>query len=196
VFSTLQVAFSQMGACHKGTPRWSKTYDFDNTTSLGMALDDKSGKVTTVDDGGQAAEFGIKNGWIIYEVGFARYSRSKFQKAVNNKQNKRLRICFNTLKRHDSGRTLGNIQDHGAPPSYQDSSAPPVYDNSVGSGPPGYTAQSAVAPTYTAQPAAAPSAPQVNDWAEDLKKLNKLKDQGVLTDEEFAESKAKIIQRM
>lgn len=189
-------------------PTWTKVYDFDNTRPLGLTLDDTSGKVTKVDDGGQAADLGIKNGWIVYEVGWSRYSQSVFQKELNNKNNRRIRICFNTfapvVDTHRNVYAQSNAQNTytpepamNAPPAYTDPSAPPSYDNSVGSGPPAYTSQPPVAPVmvpaYT--PPEAPPA-QNNNWAEDLRKLKELRDQGVLTEEEFSQSKAKIMQRM
>ena len=41
--------------------------------------------------------------------------------------------------------------------------------------------------------AAAPAAPDTSDMVEQLKELASLKDQGILTDEEFAAQKAKIL---
>jgi hypothetical protein len=57
-------------------------------------------------------------------------------------------------------------------------------------GQPGYTrAPVAVQPAQAAPPPAAPAA----DPIEQLKELGELRDQGVLTDEEFAAQKAKIL---
>ena len=46
---------------------------------------------------------------------------------------------------------------------------------------------------YAAPPPAAPAAPAGKDRVEQLKELASLKDQGVLTDEEFAREKARIL---
>jgi hypothetical protein len=46
---------------------------------------------------------------------------------------------------------------------------------------------------YAAPPPAAPAAPAGEDRVEQLKELASLKDQGILTDEEFAREKARIL---
>ena len=46
---------------------------------------------------------------------------------------------------------------------------------------------------YAAPPPAAPAAPAGQDRVEQLKELASLKDQGILTDEEFAREKARIL---
>jgi hypothetical protein len=51
-------------------------------------------------------------------------------------------------------------------------------------------AQQAAAPQVQPQPAAAPS---VDDLASQLEKLGKLKEQGLLTEDEFAAQKAKLL---
>jgi putative oligomerization/nucleic acid binding protein len=48
-------------------------------------------------------------------------------------------------------------------------------------------------PTYAAPPPPPPAAAPVADPIEQLQKLAALKDQGILTDEEFAAQKAKIL---
>jgi hypothetical protein len=49
------------------------------------------------------------------------------------------------------------------------------------------------APAYQEQPPAAPQAAATSDPIEQLKELGKLHEQGVLTDEEFAAQKAKLL---
>jgi len=54
--------------------------------------------------------------------------------------------------------------------------------------------QQTAAPAYAPQPAAAPAAPEMSaDVTARLGELGKLHEQGVLTDEEFAQAKAKLL---
>jgi hypothetical protein len=48
-------------------------------------------------------------------------------------------------------------------------------------------------PQYAPAPAPAPAAPSESDTIAQLEKLGELKDKGILTDEEFAAQKAKIL---
>jgi len=58
-------------------------------------------------------------------------------------------------------------------------------------------AQAQAAPAQAAVPApAAPAAEAGDDWAEKLQQLSTLKNQGVLSEEEFTAAKAKIIASM
>ena len=50
-------------------------------------------------------------------------------------------------------------------------------------------------PVYQAPPPAAPVAPDTDDMIEQLRQLASLKDQGILTEEEFATQKARILAR-
>jgi len=56
-----------------------------------------------------------------------------------------------------------------------------------------YQQQAAPAPPPAAPPAAAPAAPAEEDMIQQLKDLGDLHAQGILTDEEFAAQKAKIL---
>jgi hypothetical protein len=56
-----------------------------------------------------------------------------------------------------------------------------------------YQQQAAPAPAPAAPPAAAPAAPAEEDMIQQLKDLGDLHAQGILTDEEFAAQKAKIL---
>jgi Short C-terminal domain len=75
-------------------------------------------------------------------------------------------------------------QNQQAPPQYQQ--APPQYQQA----PPQYQ-QPAQAPQYYQQPAPAPAA--APDPIAQLKELAELKNQGILTEEEFAAQKAKLL---
>jgi hypothetical protein len=48
-------------------------------------------------------------------------------------------------------------------------------------------------PQYAPAPAPAPAAPSESDTIDQLEKLGELKDKGILSDEEFAAQKAKIL---
>jgi len=48
-------------------------------------------------------------------------------------------------------------------------------------------------PQYVQAPAAAPAAPSESDTIDQLEKLGELKEKGILSDEEFAAQKAKIL---
>jgi hypothetical protein len=56
-----------------------------------------------------------------------------------------------------------------------------------------YEAQQQQQPQYQQAPAPAPAAPAQDDTIEQIKKLAELKAQGILTDEEFAAAKAKLL---
>lgn len=48
-------------------------------------------------------------------------------------------------------------------------------------------------PSYAPPPAAAPPAPDTDDMFDQLRQLGKLRDEGILTDDEFAAQKARIL---
>lgn len=85
-----------------------------------------------------------------------------------------------------------NLPPSGGPPVYSSpGDAPPAYS----SAPPAYTASAPQAPIYTPpQGSTAPaSTGGGSGMAEEIERLAKLRDQGMLTDEEFTNAKMKII---
>jgi hypothetical protein len=95
----------------------------------------------------------------------------------------------NRVSRRQANRWARNDQS-----AYQDPYAQPQYAQPAYAQP--TYAQPAYAPPQYAAPAAPPppAAPSATDnMLEDLRELGKLKEQGILTDEEFAAQKARIL---
>ena len=87
---------------------------------------------------------------------------------------------------HQSATAPPIYTSNDAPPIYTSNDAPPVYTSN--DAPPAYTSNNAP-PAYTSNNASPPS----DSWVEDLRKLKELKDQGIITEEEFSQSKARIL---
>ena len=67
------------------------------------------------------------------------------------------------------------------------------YAQETGAEAPPMTASGGLSPTTVVSPPAAPAAPAGNDLSAQLQQLANLHSQGILTDEEFAEGKAKLL---
>jgi hypothetical protein len=76
-------------------------------------------------------------------------------------------------------------QSATAPPSYASDDNPPAYISN--DSPPAY------APNNAPPDISKNASPSSDSWVEDLRKLKELKDQGIITEEEFSQSKAGIL---
>jgi hypothetical protein len=92
----------------------------------------------------------------------------------------------NRVSRRQANRWARNDQSAYADPYAQPQYAQPQY------APPQYAQPQYVQPAY-AQPAPAPAPAAAPNMIEELQQLAALRDQGILTDEEFAAQKARIL---